>query len=173
EGRADVGHLLYPGADRREVGIGLDPARGGEIDRTRLVPIDAVGANDVVERPALRGEALGGRRTLRLGQSGPARGHERRAGSRHRDRTNEMAAIHGDPSVRLSMTGPAMTFRLGLRGLRPERAGRQSRSLKRWILPVAVRGRSSRTSIQRGYFHKPARSFTWVRSASNSASSAQ
>ena len=35
-----------------------------------------------------------------------------------------------------------------------------SRSLKRWIFPVAVRGRSTRTSIQRGYFHKPARSFT-------------
>jgi Metallo-beta-lactamase superfamily len=48
----------------------------------------------------------------------------------------------------------------------------QSRSLKRWILPVAVRGRSCRMSIQRGYFHGPARSFTCVRSVSSRPSSA-
>jgi hypothetical protein len=35
-----------------------------------------------------------------------------------------------------------------------------SRSLKRWTLPVAVRGKSLRSSIQRGYFHGPACSLT-------------
>jgi len=50
--------------------------------------------------------------------------------------------------------------------------GHQSRSLKRWILPVAVRGRSGRISIQRGYFHGPARSFTCERKVSSSCSSA-
>ena len=47
-----------------------------------------------------------------------------------------------------------------------------SRSLKRWILPVAVRGRSGRTSIQRGYFHAPARSLTCTFSVSSRPSSA-
>ena len=34
------------------------------------------------------------------------------------------------------------------------------RSLKRWILPVAVFGRLSTNSIQRGYFHVPIRPLT-------------
>src|SRR5262249_11784279 len=40
-----------------------------------------------------------------------------------------------------------------------------SRSLKRWIFPVAVFGRLSSTSIQRGYFHGPTVVFTCSRSA--------
>ena len=39
--------------------------------------------------------------------------------------------------------------------LRRSHAGSRSRSLKRWILPVAVFGNSSTTSIQRGYFQAP------------------
>src|SRR5690242_11303264 len=45
-----------------------------------------------------------------------------------------------------------------------------SRSLKRWILPVAVFGRLSSTSIQRGYFHGPTVVFTCSRKASSSPS---
>ena len=44
-------------------------------------------------------------------------------------------------------------------------AASTSRSRKRWILPVAVFGRPSTNSIQRGYFHTPIRSFTCVLSS--------
>ena len=57
EGRADVGHLLHPLADAGEVGVGLVAAGAVEIERARLVPVDAVGADDVVEEPALLLEA--------------------------------------------------------------------------------------------------------------------
>jgi hypothetical protein len=57
ERRADVGHLLHPLADAGEVGIGLVAARTAEIERARLVPVDTVGADDVVEEPALLLEA--------------------------------------------------------------------------------------------------------------------
>ena len=57
ECRADVRHLLHPLADAGEVGIGLDAARPMDIKRARLVPIDAVGADDVVDHPALLVEA--------------------------------------------------------------------------------------------------------------------
>src|SRR6202042_2242612 len=57
EGRADIGHLLHPLADAGEIGIGLDPAGGVDIERPRLVPIDAVGADDIVDEPALLVEA--------------------------------------------------------------------------------------------------------------------
>ena len=43
-----------------------------------------------------------------------------------------------------------------------------SRSLKRWILPVAVFGSSVRNSIQRGYFHVPALVLTCSFSSSRS-----
>ena len=57
EGRADVGHLLHPLADAGEIRIGLVAARAAEIERARLIPVDAVGADDVVEQPALLLEA--------------------------------------------------------------------------------------------------------------------
>ena len=49
----------------------------------------------------------------------------------------------------------------------PACLGHRLRSLKRWILPVAVFGKSARTSIQRGYFHAPAFSFTCAFNASS------
>src|SRR5262245_39550064 len=45
-----------------------------------------------------------------------------------------------------------------------------ARSLKRWILPVAVLGSSATNSIQRGYLKGARRSFTCCLSASASAS---
>ena len=44
-----------------------------------------------------------------------------------------------------------------------------SRSMKRWIFPVAVFGRLSTNSIQRGYFHGPIVRFTCTLSSSYSA----
>ena len=57
EGGADIGHLLHPLADAGEVGVGLVAARPVHVERARLVPVDAVGADDVVEQPALLLEA--------------------------------------------------------------------------------------------------------------------
>ena len=57
EGRADIGHLLDALADGGEVGEGFDAARRLQIKRARLVPIDAVRLDDVVDRPALLAEA--------------------------------------------------------------------------------------------------------------------
>ena len=51
ERRTDVRHLLHAAADRGEVGVGFNTAGRGKIDRARLVPIDAVRPNDVVEGP--------------------------------------------------------------------------------------------------------------------------
>src|SRR3954452_11075630 len=42
-----------------------------------------------------------------------------------------------------------------------------SRNLKRWIFPVAVIGKESTTSIQRGYFHGPIFCLTCSFSVSN------
>src|SRR5262245_44535562 len=57
EGGPDVRHLLHPLADTRKIGVRLVAARAAEIERARLVPVDAVGADDVVEEPALLLEA--------------------------------------------------------------------------------------------------------------------
>ena len=57
EGRADIGHLLDALADRGEIGERFDAARRLQIERARLVPIDAVRLDDVVDRPALLAEA--------------------------------------------------------------------------------------------------------------------
>ena len=62
EGQPDIGHLLDPLADAGEIGVGLDAARPVDIQRTRLVPIDAVGADDVVDEPALGIEPAHARR---------------------------------------------------------------------------------------------------------------
>src|SRR5437764_2590488 len=53
ESGADIGHLLHAGADRGEIGIGFDAAWRGKIDRARLIPVNSVGANDVINGPAL------------------------------------------------------------------------------------------------------------------------
>src|SRR5262249_38580513 len=50
-------HLLDALWDARESGVGLVAAGTAEIERARLVPVDAVGADDVVEEPTLRFEA--------------------------------------------------------------------------------------------------------------------
>ena len=57
EGRLDIGVFLDALADRGEVGAALDAAGGVEIERARLVPVDADRTEHVVERPALRGPA--------------------------------------------------------------------------------------------------------------------
>ena len=81
EGRTDIGHFLHTGTDGSEVGIGFDAARGGKIDRSRLVPVDAVGTDDIVERPTLLGEAPGRRCAVCLRQCNAARGGESRSGT--------------------------------------------------------------------------------------------
>ena len=53
ESRADIRHLLHALADAGEIGVGLVAAGAVEIKRARLVPVDAVGADDVVDEPAL------------------------------------------------------------------------------------------------------------------------
>src|SRR5262249_1622380 len=50
-------HFLHALADAGEIGVGLVAAGTAEIERARLVPVDAVGADDVVEEPTLRLEA--------------------------------------------------------------------------------------------------------------------
>ena len=57
EGQLDVGVFLDALADRGEVRAALDAAGGVEIERARLVPVDADRTEHVVERPALRGPA--------------------------------------------------------------------------------------------------------------------
>ena len=76
EGRTDICHFLHAGTDGSEVGAGFDAARRGKIDRPRLIPIDPVGTDDIVERPTLLGEALGARRAVRLGPCNAAHGGE-------------------------------------------------------------------------------------------------
>jgi len=58
ERRRNVGHLLDALADTRDVGAALRAAGARDVHRARLVPVDAVGADDVVEQPALLLEAL-------------------------------------------------------------------------------------------------------------------
>src|SRR5262249_33436041 len=53
EGRRNVGHLLDALADAGDVGQSFGPARAGDIDGSRLVPIDAVRSHGIVEDPAL------------------------------------------------------------------------------------------------------------------------
>src|SRR5262249_23136835 len=58
EGRADVGHFLHAFTDAGEVGIRLDATRPVQVERARLVPVDAAGADGIVDQPALLDEAL-------------------------------------------------------------------------------------------------------------------
>ncbi len=76
EGRADIGHLLHALADAGKIGIGLDAARQMDVERARLVPVDAVGADDIVDQPALRVETahLRRRRDDRGSAGNPASG---------------------------------------------------------------------------------------------------
>ena len=60
----DVSHLLYPGANGSEVGSRFDATWCRKIDRSWLVPIDAVRVNDVIEGPALFFESLCHCRTI-------------------------------------------------------------------------------------------------------------
>jgi len=53
----DVRHLLHPLADTGKIRVGLDAARCIQIKRARLIPVDAIGADDIVEQPTLRVEA--------------------------------------------------------------------------------------------------------------------
>lgn len=57
ERRRDVGHLLDALAHAGDVGCALHAARPADVDRARLIPVDAVGTDDVVECPALLAEA--------------------------------------------------------------------------------------------------------------------
>src|SRR5262249_59713953 len=63
KGRADIGHFLHPLADAGEIGIGFDAAGQMDVQRTWLIPIDAIGANNIVDEPALLLEAAHPRRT--------------------------------------------------------------------------------------------------------------
>ena len=113
EGGRGVGVFLDARANGDEIGVGQRAARRGQIDRARLVPIHAVGLNDVVELPALLGPAsrhwaaMGGddgrrdirrRRCLRLrkqnGLFGGDRGSARHGGSGQRGRLQEIATVH-------------------------------------------------------------------------------
>lgn len=96
EGGADIRHLLHPGADRGEIGIRLHPARRGKIDRARLVPVDSVCANDIVDGPALLREAPGHGCGLGLGERRAARGEKSRARAQAGNRADEATSIHGD-----------------------------------------------------------------------------
>ena len=53
KGRTDIGHLLHPLADAGKIRVGFNAARRVDIERPRLIPVDAVGANDIVDQPAL------------------------------------------------------------------------------------------------------------------------
>src|SRR5262249_4503083 len=53
ECRANVGEFAHLLADAGEIGAGFDAAGRVQIERARLVPVDAVGRNDVVEGPKL------------------------------------------------------------------------------------------------------------------------
>ena len=66
KGRTDVGHFLHPLANAGEIGIGFDAARQMDVQRARLIPIDAIGPNDVVDEPALLVEATDLRRTATI-----------------------------------------------------------------------------------------------------------
>src|SRR5438094_781226 len=77
EGGRRVGELRDALANRGEVRVGLGPARRGEVDGPRLVPIHAHGADRVVDQPALldpaasRRSAGGGRgRSARRSDAG-------------------------------------------------------------------------------------------------------
>ena len=83
EGGADIGHLLHPLADTGEIGIGLDAARRMDIERTRLIPIDAVGADDIVDEPALLVETA----------------HLRRAAMLENGRKSLLRPVHAFPPV--------------------------------------------------------------------------
>ncbi len=58
ERRRDVGHLLDPLAHDMDVGLAFHAAWAGDVDRSRLIPVDTVGADDIVEQPALVLEPL-------------------------------------------------------------------------------------------------------------------
>src|SRR5207247_1043994 len=53
----DVGELLHALPDGGDVGGRFRAERGRKSGQARLVPVDAVGADDVVENPALLGPA--------------------------------------------------------------------------------------------------------------------
>src|SRR5262249_59799067 len=57
ESGTDVRHFLHPLADAGEIGVGLVAAWTAQIERGRWVRVDAVGADDVVDEPALLLEA--------------------------------------------------------------------------------------------------------------------
>ncbi len=59
--RRDIGEFLHARADRRDVGRGLRAQRRRQSRKARLIPIDAIRTNDVVEYPSLFVEALHGR----------------------------------------------------------------------------------------------------------------
>ena len=109
ERRADIGHLLDPLADAGEIGVGLDAARPVDIERARLVPIDAVGADDVVDEPALGVEPAHARRAAMIAnrrESLAGAVHGRPPMGRQRPRTAAAArgSIIGDTDRYLSMS---------------------------------------------------------------------
>ena len=59
KGRRDVGVFFDALADALKVGIGFGAAGRVVGDAARLIPIDADGADDVVDQPALLGPAFG------------------------------------------------------------------------------------------------------------------
>ena len=70
ECRRDIGEFLHARADRRDVGGGLRTQRRRQSGQARLIPVDAVRTDDVVEDPALLVEAPHGRCRHAIGSGG-------------------------------------------------------------------------------------------------------
>jgi hypothetical protein len=97
ESRLDVGVFPDALADGGKIGAGLDAAGGVQVERARLVPIDADRAEHIVERPALLGPAPHLR--LAFGRLGLAFGNVRhRALVHHRTGTMTRQRCNFNPT---------------------------------------------------------------------------
>src|SRR5215831_9698067 len=148
EGRADVRHLLHPLADAGEIGVGLVAAGTAEIERARLVPVDAVGADDVVEEPTLRLEAA----HVRLAALVQNR-------LRWADYVHHISpcccTLRKKPPARDHSGLPPTALRIGVQ-----------RASSFWKTPAAVSGPTSRTgskpSLTSSLWKPPSASACWV-----------
>src|SRR6516162_4977595 len=148
EGRADVRHLLHPLADAGEIGVGLVAAGTAEIERARLVPVDAVGADDVVEEPTLRLEAA----HMRLA----ALVQNRLRWVEHVHRISPCCCTLQKKRLARDHSGlPPTALRIGVQ-----------RASSSWKTPAALSGPTSRTgskpSLTSSLWNSPSASACWV-----------